>query len=864
MKKTAGFFKTYYGSLLAFLITAAILLVLYILYELNPFGEYIISGPDFTAQYCPFFTELYDRIVNGESLLYSFRCFGMPLIGNFFNYNSSPSMIFIFLFGRDNIPTALAAMVMAKASFASATFSFYLKKSRGGSGLLSAGFGILYALSGWFMASYFILMWLDALVILPLVILGIENLINHKSHKLYIVSLVLTLITNYYMGYMVCIFSVIYYFVYYFSNYSFIDSFEKSGKKRSLFIDRSFSFGISSLLSGCLSAAALLPVFLCLKSSSATSDSFPQKAELYFSFFEFFKRLFADSFPHLTISDDVSPNIYCGIVTIILIPAFFLSKKIKLKEKIIYGASLVFFYFSFALNYIDFVWNCFHYPNGLPARYSFLFCFVLLIMAYKVATNFDGLSLPAVIVSLITVIAFILLTNRFSLRVDNQSFFVTLVFVAVYSALLISVRFKKCRETVTFFLFLCVISEALFSNSGNFSSIREIHYMQKYWEFKALQNQIDEIDNEKFYRMEPAVFFKENDPACYGYYGINSYTSMGYENVAKLQNNLGIESNNKNLFYYNPQTPIYNMMHSIKYDSIGKESLLFDKRIASEDFNAYQNKYYLPLFFCVENDVTNWNINNPNPFEVQNDWFRLASGANSPLLPLRFTNISFEGLDHAKYDAEKGTIEYKKSEGAEKSFAKLTFVADVDCEAFTFSEITDRGTYDYINNAGKLKAGEEKEVQISFGKKSEDEGTAAVAAYRVDMDALNEGYSILKQNAAQITEFEEDYIKATVTAPKDCLLYSSIPYDRGWTVTVDGRQIDDDDYVAIGNAYLGIKLPSGEHTVEYKFFPRGLLAGIAISSATVIFLVAFAVLKKKKQKLGDTAKNISGLNNILT
>lgn len=851
MEKKSNKLKMYYGSLVAFFITAAILLVTFILYEMKPFGEKIILWHDLLAQYCPFFTELYDRIVDGESLFYSFRCgLGMPLIGNFFNYLSSPSMIFIFLFGRDNIPTAIAAMIMAKASFSAATFSFYLKKTRGGSGLLSAGFGILYALSGWFVAYYFNIMWLDAVVFLPLVVLGIEKLINEKSFKLYIASLVLTLITNYYMGFMVCIFSVIYYFVYYFSNYGFKDSFEKSGKKRNLFVDRSFSFGIASLLLGCLSAVALLPVFLCLKFSSATSDLFPKKAEIYISFFDFFKNLFIDSVPSFSMGFDIlPPNMYCGILTLILIPIFFFSKKIKLKEKIIYVALLVFFYFSFVLNYLDFIWHGLHFPNDLPARFSFIFCFVLLSMAYRIIANADELSLPKVIASSAIIVALVLLTNHFASVVEEQSFIFTLVFVAIYFVFLLLLRFKKIRETVTFFLFICIIAEVAFSDCGNFQIYtREKTYMQNYSEFSALKNRTEEAESEKFYRQESYLVTVQNGPACYNYYGVNSFTSMGYEKIAALQNKLGAESNNSNAFYYHTQTPVNNMMHAIKYFTSGKEPAFFEKKFTDGKFTTYQNKYYLPLFFCVENDVTNWNINNPNPFEVQNDWFRLASGANSPLLPLRFTNISFEGLDYARYNAEKGVIEYKKSEGAEKSFATLTFVADADCEAFKFSEIRERGSYDYIENAGKLKAGEEKEIKIALGERFEDTGSASVSAYRVDLDALNEGYSILKQNAAEITEFEEDYIKATVTAPKDCLLYSSIPYDEGWTVRIDGVEISKDDYCSVGNAYLAIKLPKGEHTVEYKFVPQGLIAGVAITSATVIFLAVYAILKKKKQK----------------
>lgn len=849
-RRKNGYLKTYYGSLIAFLLTAALLLITFILYEMKPFGNKLILWFDLLAQYCPFYVELYDRIVGAESLLYSFRCgLGMPVIGNFFNYLSSPSMLFIFLFGRDNIPTAIAAMVMVKASFAAGTFSYYLKKSRGGAGLISAGFGILYALSGWFVAYYFDIMWLDALVFLPLVILGIEKLISEKKHNLYIISLALTLMTNYYMGYMVCVFSVIYYFVFYFSNHGLKDICEGTGKKRNLFIDRSVRFGFASLLSGCLSAAALLPVYFCLKSSSATSDAFPENPEIYFGFFDFFKNLFVDPVPSFSMDFDIlPPNFYCGILTLILIPAFFLSKKIKLKEKIIHAVLLVFFYFSFTLNYLDFFWHAFHFPNDMPARFSFIFCFVLLSMAYRVIVDADELSIPTVIGSSAIIAVAVLLTNCFSSGVEEQSFILTLIFTAVYFVFLILMKFKKIRESVTFFLFICLALETAFSGCGNFQIYtNENSYMLNYDEFKALKRKIDENDKEKFFRQETYLISVNNGPSCYDYYGVNSFTSMGYENIAVIQNALGAKSNNKNSFYYYVQTPVYDMMHAMKYFTCAKDLAFFEKKYTEGQFGTYQSKYYLPLFFCAENSITEWTAEGANPFEIQNDWFRLASGCAPALVPLECTDISYSGLDYAKYDSEKGIVEYKKSEGAENPSVNLKFIADTDCEIYTLSEIRERGEYDYIEDGGKIKAGEKREITVSLGEKFEETGFAMAAAYRVDIEALNKGYEKLKSDAAEITEFKEDYIKASVNAPKDCILYSSIPFDKGWTVKIDGKEIGEEDYCALGNAYLCVRIPAGEHTVEYKFEPVGLTAGIAVSFVTMAVLILCSILEKRKK-----------------
>ena len=175
---------------------------------------------DLYHQYAPLFAELYDRIFQGKSLLYSFTSgFGSGFLGNYFNYLSSPTMLFVLIFGHANVPEAVAAMILTKASVSAFTFSYMLKRVTGKYDLSSTAFGLMYAFSGWFVAYYWNVMWLDAMSIFPLVVLGIYLIINKYKPMTYIITLALTLVTNYYMGYMVCILSVIMFLFLYFSQY---------------------------------------------------------------------------------------------------------------------------------------------------------------------------------------------------------------------------------------------------------------------------------------------------------------------------------------------------------------------------------------------------------------------------------------------------------------------------------------------------------------------------------------------------------------------------------------------------------------------------------------------------------------------
>ena len=102
-------------------------------------------------------------------------------------------------------------MILIKASLSASTFTYYIKKSQNNQSFIPVCFGILYAFCGYMLAYYWNVMWLDAMVLLPVVLLGIERIINHGKPATYITGLALTMFSNYYMSYMLCIFSVIYF-----------------------------------------------------------------------------------------------------------------------------------------------------------------------------------------------------------------------------------------------------------------------------------------------------------------------------------------------------------------------------------------------------------------------------------------------------------------------------------------------------------------------------------------------------------------------------------------------------------------------------------------------------------------------------
>lgn len=877
---------------LACLCTFGLMLLVYYCYELFPFGEMTILRMDMYHQYGPLFAEFYDRVTNLESFIYSWRTgLGSPFLGNFFNYLSSPSAIFILLFGHENMPEAIASMIISKAMLAAGAFTYYLKKSQDKHDFTTAAFGALYAMCGYFVAYYWNVMWIDSMVYFPFVILGIENIIRKRKPACYIAALALTLVSNYYMGYMVCIFSVLYFLVYFFAHHELLSVDEttpftttEDGKKKYKILDRitgniflksGFTFAFSSVAAAGLVAFALLPTYFILKNCSATSGTFPEEYSSYFSIFDFLANHLASVVPTIRSSGtDVLPNVYCGIATVMLLPLYLFTKSISIKEKVAHVALLGILFFSFNGNFLNYIWHGFHFPNDLPYRFSFMYCFVLLILAYKAFTRLNEFSGRAILgTGMAVLVAIILIQEIGSKNVEDITVLISIIFVVTYTLVFALMKDSKYQKSaVSVLLLCCVIGEIACANTDRYSMNQpKVNFTGDYQEFVELKKDLDEYDESDMYRMELMDLRARMDPAWYGYNGTSTFSSMAYERLSNVQSDLGMFGNYINSYTYHMQTPVYNMMHSVKYvvdnsAELSVENDYFNELMTSGKFTAYENNYYLPIGFAVDKNVKQWHTKYNNPFIVQGDWFEYATGVQDVFKMMEIKEVYYFNFNEIVSGLDTGDIYFSKptTESGEANF-HLTVPETQHCylyvDSYSFDQITitkDDKTYvqhtsePYIYDLGVVEAGETVSVLISVD--GNNYGYMDFYPFYVDDAALNLGYDILQEGQLNVTSFDDTCIKGTVSVDKDCLFYTSIPYDTGWTVKIDGKEIAEDDYYALADAYLCFNITAGEHDIEITYKQKGLIEGAIISACTVVALIAAFILskffkKKKEEKL---------------
>lgn len=861
-------------------IATFIMLFVYFCYSSYPFGDNTVLRMDLYHQYGPLFTELYDRLKGGESLIYSWQSGGgSAFIGNFFNYLSSPLSLLVLFFEREAVPSAISIIILVKAVLSAGSFTLYLKLSHKKSSFVTAGFGLLYAFCGFFLAYYWNLMWLDALYLLPMIAFGIEQIINRKKPTLYLVSLVITMVSNYYMAYIVCIFSALYFLLYFFSNHSITSKFPPKklctdkNKGQNRFVTAGIIFGVASIVAACLCAVTLLPTYQALQSSSATAGTFPTDATSYFKFLDFFSNHFAAIDPTIRSSGgDVLPNIYSGVIVLILIPLYMLNSKIRMREKFMHILILALLIVSFNSNILNYIWHAFHFPNDLPYRFSFIYTFIILTMAFRLLMNFKSIKPRDIMYVGMLVALFVVVSEKTPTKYfkDEMTFYVTIAFTLIYVGILILAKKKTLVPYVTSLLLLLTISTEIVVGSTDSYVISQSlkSYTGDYAEYDKIFEKIDEREKSKksFYRTELTHLKTRMDPSLYGYNGMSTFSSMAYADYSQLQYSLGMFGNRINSFTYNPQTPVYNSMFALKYFVNNSDANLnneFYRELFSNRDNSmtvYENKYFLPIAFCANPTILGWEKTEGNPFSVQNSFIQNASGVNDVFTPLKFRSTYFENVEPITF-TENGTFNYTKINESDNGYVTIEITAKSDANIYiyasspsademnvVFGEENDNYNFNepYIYDLGSHKTGDKITAKINVG--TNKESSVTFYAYQIEMDRFETAYDYLSNGGITIEESDDTSIIGRVTANDNSILYTSIPYDKGWEVFVDGVKTKT---MKIGDSMLGVSVSKGSHDIEMKFTPSGLTIGATVSTTTIVGLAlisTYLIVRYNKKK----------------
>ena len=888
-------FKRFYSNRFVFtsmLLTAVFMSFVFMVFTQFPFGDITVMRMDLYHQYGPLFCELYDRVTNFKSFLYSWNSGGgSSFLGNYFNYLSSPVSAVLFLFDRKEMPFAITTMVAIKGILSAGAFTYYIKSSLKRHSPLSATFGVFYAFCSYFLAYYWNIMWIDGMFLLPFILLGIEKIVNEGNPKMYIFSLTVMLYSSYYIGFMVCIFSVIYFFAYYAladKNGSLIDreaqfkrySFKKYMNNR--FFNRLVVFGVSSALCGALCAVVLIPVYFILQSCSATSDSAPTTFESYFDLLNLLTSHLAGLETTIRSSgDDVLPNIYCGVISVILFPLYIINKDIRIKEKAVYVLLLLFFVFSFDNNWVNFIWHAFHFPNDLPYRFSFIYSFIFLVIAFRSLMHFKSIEYKDIAyVGMFYVFLVMILQKYQTNKMSEFVIYLNVALIIVWTAILLMAKKGSTQKAM---IVLTIIAMAFCEVSV--ADMNSFEFTQYYKDYTAHYDTYTEAINrthkndKSFYRTELTELDTRMDTCLYGYNGMSTFSSMAYEDYSQNQYSLGLAGNRINSYTYAAQTPVYNMMYSLKYvmqaegsDELSDEFYSYAFPVEDKKTTIFENKYFLPVAFMTSEDIKKWKVEEGDPFVAQAEFLEKAAGVSDVFREAKIVDsysndVSIDDVtSNGTYyytkdnpDSNAGSIDVQIE--AQNDSNLYVYITSPQIENINYTwEGKDDSVYQNIDEPGIIDLGKHKKgdiitASLECGSTESDTSYFEIYAYNIDKDVFESAYELLNEGAMKITKHSDTKLEGTVNAGYNGTLYTSIPYDKGWSIYVDGKKAKT---YKLAKCQLACDVSAGEHNIVMKYTPRGLKYGFIITVAAYLLLLLWCFRKKLRftRKNGDIVENV--------
>lgn len=825
-----------------------------------PVGKESAMIVDMHHQYAPMLAQLRDMIINGGSPLYSFEVgTGTSFIPLFAYYLASPLNLLLVLFPQAYLAEGILVVTLIKMTLTGALMTLcvqYIFKRRS---YASVAIGLMYALMMYMLAYSWDIMWLDCVMMLPLCVMGFERMMRTGKYLTYVLSLAYILYANYYIGFMVCIFLVLYYLAFFFRA-------NRSGAGQLVAFTR---FAIGSLLGGGIAAAILIPTFLSLSSTSAAGGSLPEFAT-NFNVYELIGRGLYGVEP--TIRSGNLPNTYCGVLAILALPIFATMSSITLRRRLAYLGLFGVMAISLVINQLDLLWHGLHSPNDLPYRFSFLYSFALLLIAYEVLYRIKDIKPMQIGASIFGLAVYLIIEEQFgSEEYSYETLYLSFAFIAIYGIIMLLVSQKKMMVRAAYVLIVTIVTaEMMFNAASSFHQMNGNEYYTDHESYldnditaavQATVNRMEEIGDQNangdFYRLEFLPRRTTADTALFDYRGITVFASSGSYNMTRFMGSMGYDVNGVNSQLYKSFVPTADSLMGIKY--VALESSLTNHpqlkqlekvQVGDKAYYIYENPYAQSLGFMVNDAVKDWNYSYYDPMSSQNSLFKAMTGNDQNVM--NCAQVVSSNPDAATVN---GTTAFSIN-GAQTAVFKATVqetgqvYIHVDCRAAKSISVSAAGnswgvtTYEpFIIDAGSLDAGTEVTVTVT----TENSAAGSVYVANLNKSVFEQDMQILKQNSLVVDSFSDSKINGTIHADKAGVMCTTVVYDEGWTVKVDGKKVET---FAMGDALLAIDLEAGDHTITFSYMPKGFIPGVIISVVSLCALVLLLDYVKRR----DTGK----------
>lgn len=759
--------KKYWIHLFNMLLAVFVFLLIWYIAKVYPFGPKPLGASDGLVQFKPMIYDVIAKLKLGTLGTYSFNNgLGNPVIFNILYYVSSPLNLICLLFNSPNVMYLVVTTL--KVAFTALNISIYANSKTNKKIAITIAC-LSYCFCGWFLIYYYYSSFVDIFMMFPLFQFGLERLFTKKKNGIYIFSLSYMIISNFYLTFPVCIYTILYFIIH---EIIYLKTTKKDALKKFLLISK----------------ATLIVFFITFFWLYMLVDSYKRMGlafdtkhvnDYYLTFRGLIGSLFYGQETLMVYRyGEVVPNISSNTLILISIFYYFLNHKISGRERI-YSLIVAFIMVNFiTVTQLDFVMNFFHEIRALPYRYSFILCFYEIVLFLKNVENTDlkdKRNKREIIISLLLVTSLFIFCFNSIREMTIWNYIVSLAAITTIIFL-----YQKNSIINSLFIILVIYTTVLLFTYD--FSLMEIKNPEE------ITNNY--ITNDLKYReyISPLYCYRNGaknlsiTDNCNMFFNgkvIDLLTSMTYNEAIYDLKKMGESTfENTSIFTHEKENVVLNMIYNLN------------------------NKYYLEKIFGVNEDILN--------------------------VKLKYTDY---------VNSQQNTI--KAMTGVENIFNKKVIPLDKNNKHNDIYYISEKYYYfdSYDLKGNKTNSLSENDSIVVKESKYNKE----ITYYTYNIKNIEKAYNILKQNQIEYTKYSDSKIEGKIKIDKNQLIFTSIPYDTNWEITIDGKVVKP---VKIFDSLMGIKVKPGYHIIklEYKYH---FTIPIIISIASLLLYLSSIIHRKR-------------------
>lgn len=853
-KKYTSFLK----YICMFLFLTGLYIIIIYLEKAYPFGTHSFLYCDANDQYYSMFQEMLRWIHGGNSgsILWD-RGLGVDFYTNMLYYGMSPYNIIILIMGSGRLELSMIIVTVVKIASIGTAALYYFEhtnlidrtKHERSLGLTCLSFvcACSYALCGYVMAYNHNMIWLDGLIILPLLALAIEKMNCENKIAGYFVLLVLTFITNFYFSFYICIFAVIYFLLLDRENFQ-------------QFIHKGLIFAGVSILAALTSAVVLVPALVGITAISSNADeknigmlSVGNLCDFWESFYP------ARQLDGMGGSSVFTHNNFCGTIIFIMMVMFFLNKNTLKKRKIKYGIAMLFLILGLNWSGLNYVMHGFTFTHGIGNRFAFILLFIIIMAVFQTVADRELVLDYRIGIGLICII----IVSAISLFINDDkgnpySYIGFLFLMTVYIALLIF-RWRKSIKVKTFYIWILglwmleLIANAIYVAPEKYDDYRFVNLINLN-EWETVYNELECAPGERKTSFVSDIYMETSN--------VNWYSSLANGSAIDSFKSLGLSRYQNIEYMYRATTRLSALMYNVRYILTNETSAPGGYHCIQESdaYSIYEADTLAGMGFVLNEEILNWE-GLGTPADNQNAFVDLGFDGSQLFDEVDISNAAVSCMNMELLAQDGMTFEYETNSYFTPCVI-IEFTASKDMDLYIeSSDIRGQGITVFVDGEMRVDtAYAESESLMHVGNVKKDavitiahystfslktvRGTKNIKVYSFDNEAFDAILPDIVDETLTVQSIKKNRMYGNITAKEDGILYIALPYSSGYSIEVDGKK---QEVLKIGTGLMGIEIEAGEHEICISYETPGIKLGAILSGIGILLCLILLLLKHPKK-----------------